>query len=122
MSSKLPTAESKEITTAAGVATGISHRWEGGQYCALLTRKGLVGCGIYDIGCADEFGFAFALAKGTPERPLVEPEDLLPAKIVRVSKSARDLGIVEGMTGQEALLRLLQAEGVSAVAGTASVR
>ena len=74
----------------------------GGQYCALLTKRGLVVAGIYDIDCANEFHFAFALAKGTPAKPLVEPEDLYEARIVRVSNRARALGISEGMTGLEA--------------------
>jgi uncharacterized protein YunC (DUF1805 family) len=109
----LPTADARWMQTPVGSALGISHRWQGGQYCALLTRLGLVGCGIYDLACADEFRFAFALAKGTPERPLVEPEDLLPARIVRVSAAASRMGIVPGMTGQEALALLLKAEGGS---------
>ena len=50
---------------------------------------------------------AFALAKGTPESPLREPEDLYEATIVRVSAPARDLDITEGMTGMEALARML---------------
>jgi uncharacterized protein YunC (DUF1805 family) len=120
MSTELPIAASRVIQTPAGNAVGISHRWENGQYCALLTRKGLVGCGIYDLACADEFRFAFALAKGTPDRPLVEPEDLLSARIVRVSHSAREMGIREGMTGDEALGLLLAAE--REVASTAAVR
>ena len=120
MSTELPIAASRVIQTPAGNAVGISHRWENGQYCALLTRKGLVGCGIYDLACADEFRFAFALAKGTPDRPLVEPEDLLSARIVRVSHSAREMGIREGMTGEEALGLLLAAE--REVARPAAVR
>jgi uncharacterized protein YunC (DUF1805 family) len=68
----------------------------------------VVGCGIYDIACANEFGMAFALAKGTPEQPLLDPEDLYEASIVRVSEAARALGIEEGMTGMEALVRMLR--------------
>lgn len=49
---------------------------------------------------------AFALAKGTPDKPLREPEDLFEARIVAVSAAARQLGIVEGMTGLDALTRL----------------
>lgn len=106
----LPLATQREIDTPEGRALGISHRWVGGQYCALLTRSGLVGCGIYDLACANEFDFAFALAKGTPDNPLIEPEDLLPAKIVLVSERAKRLGIHVGMTGQDALARLLESE------------
>ncbi|MBY0587477.1 YunC family protein [bacterium] len=118
---ELPMAESRLIKTPVGSAIGISHRWEAGQYCAILTRKGLLGCGIYDLACADEFHFAFALAKGTPERPLVEPEDLLSARVVKVSQAAREMGMIEGMTGQEALEKLLLAEQRPAVAAESSV-
>jgi len=104
---ELPRSVSREIQTPVGKALGLSNRWVGGQYCALLTKRGLVGCGIYDIGCANEFNFAFALAKGTPAKPLVEPEDLYEARIVKVSDRARRLGIAEGMTGLDALSRLL---------------
>ena len=82
---------------------GHTHRWRGGQYCSITTAAGVVGCGIFDLGVADEFGMAFALAKGTPERPLVEPEDLLEARIVKVSAAAREMGIREGMSGREAV-------------------
>lgn len=104
---ELPRSTSRVVQTPVGPALGISNRWEGGQYCALMTKRGLVGCGIYDIACANEFNFAFALAKGTPQKPLVEPEDLFEARIVRVSDRARRLGVAEGMTGLEALGRLL---------------
>ena len=36
-----------------------------------LTTAGIVGCGIYDVRTAGEFGQAIAIAKGTPENPLV---------------------------------------------------
>ncbi|MFO0967526.1 MAG: DUF1805 domain-containing protein [Gemmataceae bacterium] len=109
MNDVLPRSVSRPIHTPDGEALGLSNRWQGGQYCAILTKAGLVGCGIYDLGVADEFRMAFALAKGTPEKPLVEPEDLLPARIVKVSARARNLGIQEGMSGAEAL-RILLAE------------
>jgi uncharacterized protein YunC (DUF1805 family) len=91
-----------------GRATGISVRWEGGQFCLIATDKGLVGCGIFDIDVFEEFKMAGALAKGTPQKPLVEPEDLLPAKIVMVSRQAARLGIKKGMTGKQALQKFIK--------------
>ena len=52
---------------------------------------------------ANEFNFALALAKGTPENPLIEPEDLLAAKISKVSNKSIQMGIKIGQTGKEAL-------------------
>ena len=90
-------------------AIGISNRWRQGQYCAILTKAGLVGCGIYDCQTASEFGQAVAIAKGTPQQPLVEPEDLLDAKIVDATPLALQLGVQIGMTGKEAVERMLDA-------------
>ena len=103
-------AEQRTLETAHGTAIGASYRWDGGQYCAIHTPRGVVGCGIYDMGCADEFDMAFAIAKGTPENPLCEPEDLYDAKIVAITNAAGALGITVGMTGLEALEKMLTVE------------
>jgi uncharacterized protein YunC (DUF1805 family) len=92
-----------------GSAIGMSHRWRKGQYCVIMTEAGLVGCGIYDVKTAAEFGQAVAIARGTPQNPLIQPEDLLDARIVEATPQARDLGIQIGMTGREAVERMLAA-------------
>jgi uncharacterized protein YunC (DUF1805 family) len=92
-----------------GSAIGMSHRWRRGQYCVIMTEAGLVGCGIYDVKTAAEFGQAVAIARGTPQNPLIQPEDLLEARIVDATPQARDLGIQIGMTGREAVERMLAA-------------
>ena len=107
---QLPRAEHRNLQTPYGEAIGAAYEWNGGQYCAIHTARGVIGCGIYDIGCADEFDMAFAIAKGTPDHPLREPEDLFDARIVAVSTSAARLGIAKGMTGLEALAKLLEAD------------
>lgn len=110
MPDPLPRTTSRPIQFENGCAIGMSHRWEKGQYCSILTKAGIVGCGIYDLKTAAEFGQAIAIAKGTPAKPLVEPEDLFEAKIVGVTPQAESLGIQTGMTGREAVEKLLQAE------------
>jgi uncharacterized protein YunC (DUF1805 family) len=105
----LPHASQREIQTPYGPVIGASYRWDGGQYCAIHTARGVVGCGLYDVACADEFGMAVAIAKGTPAAPLREPEDLYTARIVRVSTAAAALGVAPGMTGLEAVGKMLTA-------------
>jgi len=105
----LPFAQNKTLQFSAGEAIGSTYQWPGGQYCAIHTSKGLVGCGIYDIRSANEFNLAVAIARGTPQKPLREPEDLFPAKILEVSKAAEALGVVPGMTGREAVEKMLAA-------------
>ena len=110
MAEQLPRTTSRELQFENGTAIGISNRWERGQYCSILTRAGIVGCGIYDLKTPAEFGQAIAIAKGTPANPLTEPEDLFDAKIVGVTPQAEALGIKPGMTGREAVELMLKAD------------
>jgi uncharacterized protein YunC (DUF1805 family) len=114
MADALPRTISKPMQFHNGCAIGMSHRWHKGQYCSILTEAGVVGCGIYDVKTAAEFGQAVAIARGTPAKPLVDPEDLLEARIVDATPLAQQLGITTGMTGREAVERLLAATRQSA--------
>jgi uncharacterized protein YunC (DUF1805 family) len=107
MSDPLPRTISRPLQFHNGCAIGMSHRWQKGQYCSILTAAGIVGCGIYDLKIAAEFGQAIAIARGTPAKPLVDPEDLFEAKIVDATPQAKELGITVGMTGREAVEKLL---------------
>lgn len=103
----LPHAEHRTLEFDGGQAVGSTYQWPGGQYCAIHTVNGLVGCGIYDIRSANEFSLAVAIARGTPAVPLREPEDLFGATILEVSHAAAALGVTPGMTGREAVETLL---------------
>ena len=107
MSEAIPRTVSRTLEFENGNAIGISNRWNQGQYCSILTPAGIVGCGIYDVETAAEFGQAIAICKGTPEVPLVEPEDLYESLIVNATTRAREMGIQDGMTGREAVEILL---------------
>jgi uncharacterized protein YunC (DUF1805 family) len=107
MSEVLPRTTSRPMQFRNGCATGFSHVWENGQYCSIMTRAGIVGCGIYDLKTAAEFGQAIAIAKGTPSHPLVDPNDLLAAKIVDATPQAKAFGITVGMSGLEATEMML---------------
>ena len=102
MQDTIPRTVHRELMFDNGRAIGISNRWDKGQYCSILTRAGIVGCGIYDLATPAEFGQAIAIAKGTPSCPLTEPEDLFDARIVGVTPRAASYGIRVGMTGKEA--------------------
>jgi uncharacterized protein YunC (DUF1805 family) len=109
MSELLPRSTARPLQFKNGCAIGISNRWKKGQYCTILTEAGLVGCGIYDVKTAAKFDQAVAIARGTPQNPLVDPEDLFDAKIVEATPQAEALGIRIGMTGREAVELLLAA-------------
>lgn len=108
MNEELPRTTNRKLQFKNGTAIGISNRWQGGQYCSILTSAGIVGCGIYDLVTPAEFGQAIAIAKGTPQCPLVEPEDLYEAKIVGRTPLAAQMGIEIGMTGRQAVELMLQ--------------
>ncbi len=91
-----------------GKALGCSYRWPTGQYCAIHCEYGIVACGLYDCAVATRFGMALAIARGTPEHPLFEPEDLLSARIVEVSDLAVRMGIAVGMSGESALRQMME--------------
>ena len=117
MTDPLPRTVARELYFDNGPALGISNRWLQGQYCSILTPAGIVGCGIYDLKTPAEFDQAIAIAKGTPANPLTEPEDLFDAKIVGVTPQAAALGIQPGMTGRDAVERLLQARPAAEAPG-----
>jgi len=118
MSAPLPKQITRELKFKNGTAIGTSNRWEKGQYCSILTEGGIVGCGIYDLKVAAEFDLAIAICKGTPAKPLVDPEDLFESKIVGVTPKAESMGIHTGITGREAVELMLQAQTSESAAST----
>lgn len=92
-----------------GPALGVSTRVGRRQYCQILTGVGFVGCGVYDLKTTTELDGAIAIAKDTPDAPLVEPEDLFDAEIVGLTPQAEELGITVGMKGREAVEIMLKA-------------
>ncbi len=110
MSDNIPRSIQRALQFENGCALGISNRWHKGQYCSILTKTGIVGCGIYAIETPSEFGQAIAIAKGTPDQPLVNPEDLFEAEIVECTARAKEIGIELGMNGREAVELMLIAD------------
>ncbi|HET6326584.1 MAG TPA: DUF1805 domain-containing protein [Planctomycetaceae bacterium] len=106
----VPRTVNRELKFTNGTAIGVSNRWNKGQYCSILTEAGIVGCGIYDLETAAEFSLAIAICKGTPAKPLVEPEDLFESKIVGATPQAEAMGIRKGITGKEAVELMLRAK------------
>ncbi|MFO8056283.1 MAG: DUF1805 domain-containing protein [bacterium] len=92
---------------ADGKAVGVSAKWDKGQFCFILTEKGVLGCAIFNPAIFDEENFAGAFLRGTPGHYYVEPEDLLEGRVDIVTREAEKLGIEKGMKGDRALEKLL---------------
>ena len=63
MADAIPRTSQRELVFENGRAIGMSHHWYKGQYCSILTKAGIVGCGIYDMQTPTEFDQAIAIAK-----------------------------------------------------------
>jgi uncharacterized protein YunC (DUF1805 family) len=59
-------------------------------------------CGYFDIETANKLGEAVAIVTGVKNY-----DDMLLAKVVKLSKAAEDKGLTLGMSGREALSQLL---------------
>ncbi len=92
---------------ADGKAMGVSAKWDAGQFCYILTDKGVLGCAIFNPDIFDKENYAGAFLRGTPQKHYVEPEDLLEGRVDIVTRAGRELGIEVGMKGSEALRLLL---------------
>lgn len=78
-----------------------------GSFMFAVAKDAILTCGAFDAEVLDHFGFLMARVRGTEEHPLKEFEDMLCAKVDRYTTKARALGVVEGISGLEALRRML---------------
>ena len=62
-------------------------------------EKGILGCGYLSLETADKLGHAVAIVTGVSSF-----EEMLTAKVARLSAKAQALGVTVGMTGKDALL------------------
>ncbi|MFX1452211.1 MAG: DUF1805 domain-containing protein [Promethearchaeota archaeon] len=96
-----------EIKEISDKILGVSCSWPEGQLVFILSRRGIIACGAIDAEVLDKFNFAVTVSEGTVEKPLVTPDDLLKAKVMKLTKKAKELGIKIGMSGKEALEKLV---------------
>lgn len=79
-----------------------------GAFMFVIVGRALLPCGAFDAEVLDHFGFLMARVRGTQEHPLKEFEDMLEAKVDRFTSRARALGVTEGISGLDALKRMLE--------------
>ena len=118
----LPIVEDKVIETKWGRCIGHRAEWDGGMYCSLITNRGLIGCGAYDVVCLGKARHIVAISRGTSKKPYVYPEQLFEAKIMDLTDDARKVGIRKGMKGKDALRILLELDSKGRGAKSAPAR
>ncbi|MCS4541554.1 MAG: DUF1805 domain-containing protein [Euryarchaeota archaeon] len=94
--------EVKPIELKNGVVTGIKIDLPKAPLILIFGKKGFVMCGYLNIQTAEKFEIAAALVTG-----VLNFEDVLEAQIKSASSEAKKLGIIEGISGREALERLI---------------
>lgn len=68
----------------------------------IAAPKGMLCCGYISMEAAEKFNDPAAVVTGVKTF-----EDMLNASVVKVSSSAAALGVVPGMSGREALLKMV---------------
>jgi uncharacterized protein YunC (DUF1805 family) len=69
----------------------------------VVTDKGMVGCGAFDIVALNSFGYPAAKAKSNSGKPITTIEDLLEGTVKEANAEASKLGISIGMSTNKAL-------------------
>ena len=93
--------ETKNIKIDDKNAVGVKVDLEGAPLLLIIAPKGYVMCGYLNIETAEKFGQAAAIVTGVKSF-----DDILSAKVAKLTMRAKELGIKEGMTGRDALKRM----------------
>jgi uncharacterized protein YunC (DUF1805 family) len=94
--------QTRNIVLNAGTAQGIEIPLPNAVLVIMTAARGYLACGYLNIAAAEKFGDAAAIIKGVKT-----VEDMLQGKVTEVTSSGQKAGITAGMTGREALERLL---------------
>ena len=72
----------------------------------VVTDRGMVGCGAFDVAALDRFGYPAARVKSAHGGAIATIEDLLSGVVNDVNTAAITCGVAVGMSGRDALERL----------------
>jgi len=94
------------VQIEAGMVVGTMVELPKTRVLSISTEKGYIMCGVLNVSELDRLH---------PERRIIaarvigvrEIEDLLHAKVVEVTEEAKKLGIKKGLTGKEALEKMI---------------
>ena len=80
----------------------ISIKTENSIVLLVKAKKGMLGCGYFSIDAANKLGDALAVVTGVNDF-----DQMLAAQVKLVSDKARELGVSEGMSGKQALEKMI---------------
>ncbi len=67
----------------------------------ISAERGMLACGYIKIETADKIGDAVAIVTGVSSY-----DDMFEKSVVAVSKAAAEMGVTEGMSGRDALIKM----------------
>ena len=73
---------------------------------SVVTDRGMVGCGAFDVAVLDRFDYPAARVKSAQGGAIATIEDLLAGVVNDVNAAAIKCSVAVGMSGREALDRL----------------
>lgn len=97
-----PVLKVRDIDLGADTATGIEVALPEAPLVLIVGKKGFLMCGYLALEVAEKFGSCAAIVTGVKTT-----DELLEKPVVKVTCGAERLGIKPGMTGRQALKKLL---------------
>jgi uncharacterized protein YunC (DUF1805 family) len=70
---------------------------------AVITDRGMVGCGAFDVAALDSFAVPAAKVRPAAGGSIASIEDLMDGVVKEANSSAEKLGLRPGLKGREAL-------------------
>jgi len=92
-----------EVRLSRKVAKGFVIPLGPANLVAIKTEVGLVGCGAFDVAALDSFSYPAAKVRPSVGPSIVTTDDILTGIVKEANRAAVSRGIVNGMTGREAL-------------------
>jgi uncharacterized protein YunC (DUF1805 family) len=94
--------EVEQVQLKNGMALGVKIEMKTAPLLVIKAGRGFVMCGYLNIDAAEKLGDTAARVSGVKTF-----EDVLNAKVNALTSRAGELGIKEGMTGRDALEKML---------------
>ncbi len=69
----------------------------------VVTSRGMVGCGAFDVAALGNFGYPAARVRPAQGASIASIDDLLQGIVKEVNSAAEKLGVKVGQTGRQAL-------------------
>jgi uncharacterized protein YunC (DUF1805 family) len=88
----------KKININGSKVEGVAVKTNNDQILIIRSKNGILGCGYINVDVAAKFDDAIAIVTGVKSF-----DDMLKAKVVKTSKKAEELGVKQGMAGEDAL-------------------